>query len=48
MARAPAQLTALNVELERLYAEIEVRLDSVDLAIFEEVYVKGRLVNLVV
>lgn len=32
-------------ELERLYAEIEVRLDRVDLKIFEEVYVKGRKIE---
>lgn len=32
-------------ELERLYAEIKARLDAADLAIFEEVYVKGRKIE---
>lgn len=32
-------------ELERLYAEIKARLDAVDLAIFEEVFVKGRKIE---
>lgn len=32
-------------ELERLYAEVEARLDRVDLSIFEEVYVKGRKIE---
>ena len=32
-------------ELERLYTEIKARLDDADLAIFEEVYVKGRKIE---
>lgn len=32
-------------ELERLYAEIEARLDAADRALFEEVYVKGRKIE---